>query len=338
MRMLHIVSEAQFKLKEAHQPKIQFEITLLKLIHMERTQKLNALLDELNELKKNFSNQPEVTKIDSANNQKTDSAGETPKSPIKSETAKKPDTPNGASESSPATKKEQSKAESSSSHTNKPPKRTSSPPQKEKVTPSPSQPAQQPQSSAKTQQVVTREQPVSQQSADDEFDNLFGASSLGSKKPSAKAETSNGAAQKKEQEKSSQQQKEKRAPKDVTLDEIEQCWEEYLQNLRQHVPEMLYFQMQRVDPTELKNGELELRCSDDFAKKIVDENKRRLGKFLEDEIGAFLNFKSFVKKQETNKQESMSPYERFKRLQERDPTIKKLVELFGAELDYNLNQ
>ncbi len=34
----------------------------------------------------------------------------------------------------------------------------------------------------------------------------------------------------------------------------------------------------------------------------------------------------------------MAPYERFKKLQDRDPTIKKLVELFGAELDYNLNQ
>ncbi|MDZ7683613.1 MAG: DNA polymerase III subunit gamma/tau [Fodinibius sp.] len=44
MRMLHLVSEAQYKLKEAHQPKIQFEITLLKLIHMERTENLNTLL------------------------------------------------------------------------------------------------------------------------------------------------------------------------------------------------------------------------------------------------------------------------------------------------------
>ena len=101
---------------------------------------------------------------------------------------------------------------------------------------------------------------------------------------------------------------------------------------------MLYFQMQRVEPIELKNGILRLRCNDDFAKKIVDENKRRLAKFLEDEIGAFLNFESIVQKDESKTEESTSPYERFKKLQKRDPTIKKLVELFGAELDYNLNQ
>ncbi len=55
MRMLHLVSEAQIKLKDAHQPRIQFEITLLKLIHMEKTEQLAQLLTELEELKKKFS-------------------------------------------------------------------------------------------------------------------------------------------------------------------------------------------------------------------------------------------------------------------------------------------
>lgn len=55
MRMLHVVSEAQIKLKDASQPRIQFEITLLKLIHMERTEKLSELLNELEDLKKNFN-------------------------------------------------------------------------------------------------------------------------------------------------------------------------------------------------------------------------------------------------------------------------------------------
>lgn len=56
MRMLHIVSEAQIKLKDASQPRIQFEITLLKLIHMERSENLNQLLAALGDLKKNSSN------------------------------------------------------------------------------------------------------------------------------------------------------------------------------------------------------------------------------------------------------------------------------------------
>ena len=55
MRMLHIVSEAQIKLKDANQPRIQFEVTLLKLIHMEKSEQLNTLLAEIDALKKNSS-------------------------------------------------------------------------------------------------------------------------------------------------------------------------------------------------------------------------------------------------------------------------------------------
>ena len=56
MRMLHIVSEAQIKIKDANQPRIQFEITLLKLIHMERSENLAKLLANLEEVKKNSKN------------------------------------------------------------------------------------------------------------------------------------------------------------------------------------------------------------------------------------------------------------------------------------------
>ena len=55
MRMLHIVSEAQIKLKDANQPRIQFEIALLKLIHMEKSENLGKLLAEIDALKKNSS-------------------------------------------------------------------------------------------------------------------------------------------------------------------------------------------------------------------------------------------------------------------------------------------
>jgi DNA polymerase-3 subunit gamma/tau len=57
MRMMHMISEAQIKLKDANQPRIQFEITLLKLIHMEKSENLAKLLAELEEVKKNFRNQ-----------------------------------------------------------------------------------------------------------------------------------------------------------------------------------------------------------------------------------------------------------------------------------------
>ena len=330
MRMLHIVSEAQYKIKEAHQPKIQFEITLLKLIHMERTQKLNTLLTELEQLKKKLNN------TDLAASTETGSIGEVSKGE-KQQPSTESASPNSTSDSNGQSDMQEEQLESHpkelSEESTDPTENTSTPTDSNGQTSSKEE-------STSEKQPLTSEAAANEeeQQADDEdeFENLFGASSLGNAKPNSVDE--NKPSKSKQSTQSETATATKRAPKDVSLQEINDCWDDYLDNLRQHVPQMLYFQMQRVDPVELKNGDLKLRANDDFAKKIVDENRRRLGKLLEDEIGAFLNMTCIVKKQEKSGEDSMSPYERFKKLQERDPTIKKLVELFGAELDYNLNQ
>jgi DNA polymerase-3 subunit gamma/tau len=320
MRMLHIVSEAQSKIKEAHQPKIQFEITLLKLIHMERSQKLNTLLTELEDLKKKISNSNGL--ISSAAKETPSASAENVEEPNNTERNSQQASQNEESQQS----KDDTSEEPDPSEQTQPGLRNTSGTTEESTIDNPSP-------DKKSISKLTDEVEVIEEDEENEFDNLFGKTSLGSKT------SSNGSAPKaKANTQSTSDAKEKRAPKDVSLEEIEECWDSYLDNLRQHVPQMLYFQMQRVDPVKLKNGELVLRANDDFAKKIVDENRRRLGKFLEDEINAFLNFACIVQKKESDTEESMSPYERFKKLQERDPKIKKLVELFGAELDYNLNR
>ncbi|MDZ7658920.1 DNA polymerase III subunit gamma/tau [Fodinibius sp.] len=333
MRMLHIVSEAQYKIKEAHQPKIQFEITLLKLIHMERTQKLNTLLTELEQLKKKLNNSKLPVSADTGTDgeiskekkEQTSTESESASTSLTSDTTDQSTSHEEKSEYDPKEITEESTDITGETPT----------PSDSNGQASPSEDL-----NSKEQQPVTNEVSAKEEEPqvdeDDEFDNLFGASSLGNPKPQNGNE--NKTSEPQQSAKSETATATKRAPKDVSLQEIKDCWEDYLDNLRDHVPQMLYFQMQRVDPVELKNGDLKLRANDDFAKKIVDENRRRLGKLLEDEIGAFLNLTCIVKKQEKNKEDSMSPYERFKKLQERDPTIKKLVELFGAELDYNLNQ
>ncbi|WP_445665437.1 DNA polymerase III subunit gamma/tau [Fodinibius sp. AD559] len=335
MRMLHIVSEAQYKIKEAHQPKIQFEITLLKLIHMERTQKLNTLLTELEQLKKKLNN----SELPASAN--TDSDGDAPKEKKQqSSAASAPINSTSDSNGQPASQEEESESQpkEGAKSTDKEPKETQSTPATSNSSgqaPSNEEPTTEVQQPI-TSEVSAKKEEQHSDEEEDEFENLFGASSLGNPKPQNGDENKTSEPQQSTQ--SETVTATKRAPKDVSLQEINDCWDEYLDNLRQHVPQMLYFQMQRVDPVELKNGDLKLRANDDFAKKIVDENRRRLGKLLEDEIGAFLNLTCIVQKQEKSGEDTMSPYERFKQLQERDPTIKKLVELFGAELDYNLNQ
>src|SRR6056297_779056 len=53
MRMLHLVSDAQLKIRDVQQPRVHFEILLLKLIHMNRSRELSSLIEDLNQLKKN---------------------------------------------------------------------------------------------------------------------------------------------------------------------------------------------------------------------------------------------------------------------------------------------
>ncbi|MDX1585177.1 MAG: DNA polymerase III subunit gamma/tau [Balneolaceae bacterium] len=328
MRMLHIVNEAQYKIKEAHQPKILFEITLLKLIHMDRTRNLNELIADLNDLKKKLSNGQLTQKSDSGTSKPVNDTD---------------NSQNGQPSAEKPAPKDRSQPESEQDTTEVPPS--------EQPVAKKNGQAVQPQTDVskvdETENKVNEPQAPekSHPSSDDgpkepaarDYQNFFGEPSLGNGKKAEPATNGTGHNPQKESTEESEVAV-KEPPKNITLSEVKEAWPDYVESLRSKVQQMLYFQMQRMDPVGLKNRELTLRCSDDFAKKILEENKKRLAKVLEDEIGVFLRLKCFVQKTEQDTEESMSPYERFKALQERDPKIKKLVELFGAELDYNLNQ
>lgn len=300
MRMLHIVSEAQYKIKEAHQPKIQFEITLLKLIHMERSQKLNTLLNELEQLKKKSSNGQNLSNISSSRNGAPDrhSNREDP-----SETV--------AEEESEITEEENDKAVEQLDEIT------------EEKAPDSTEPKEEP---------VNNEESPADSAPQNDFDTIFGTPSLGNG-----AETAT-TVQTTEKETSDKSPAAPSSVRKITLENVKESWGTYVTNLKEQVPQMLYFQMQRVEPIKLKNRELLLHCNDNFAQKMVEEHKRELAKILEGNVGGFLRFTCKVRKKKQDDESSMTPYERFKKLQQRDPQIKTLVELFGAELDYNLNQ
>lgn len=301
MRMLHIVSEAQYKIKEAHQPKIQFEITLLKLIHMERSQKLNTLLNELEQLKKKSSNGQELSNPSSSRNGATNHHAE------------QDDIPEITAKEDPKDEEEK----------------------REEATEQPDEVTEETGSHSAEEEPANNEEAPGNSTPDDNFDPIFGTPSLGNG-----AETATPVRQK-ETDKKETSAKSSAAPsptRKITLADVKENWETYVTNLKEQVPQMLYFQMQRVEPIKLKNRELLLHCNDNFAQQMVEEHKRELAKILEGNVGGFLRFNCKVRKKKQDDGSSMTPYERFKKLQQRDPKIKTLVELFGAELDYNLNQ
>ena len=52
LRMMHLTSEAQIKIRDSQQPRVLLEISILKLIMMDRSESLQTLLAEVRELKK----------------------------------------------------------------------------------------------------------------------------------------------------------------------------------------------------------------------------------------------------------------------------------------------
>jgi len=293
MRMLHIVSEAQYKIREAHQPRIQFEITLLKLIHMSKSEQLSELIKELKAIKKKpLKTSPEAqTQYPKVSSTQTETTNNGTASVEKT-----------ADESEPELDESEEQ-----------------PPQKSAIQNDTS-------------------------SKDHEF---FGPPSLSTSKEGERSETdvkaedieqTSTATKQKESSlkvvENNEQKEDTAQSTPLYLHDIKDLWPEYLNKLKTTIPKMLYLQMQRVTIAEFENNVLTLACCDPFAERMIEENNTLLSRILKQLSGTYIRFETVVKKSPRNQSETKSPYERFKQLQEQDPKIRTIVELFGAELDY----
>lgn len=296
MRMLHIISEAQIKLKDASQPRIQFEITLLKLIHMERSEQLSELLAGLQELKKNSGNF-----VNASRN------GSTPKKEPKAEEA---ESVNGqGAQVSEVDEKMDSEDERSSEVT-------------EEVDES-------------EEEFEPEESDYEEEDFEEEDDFDIGApaltTSLTKKSRAAQMKSFTNGSQ--EKPSGSPQKEEIKVPEKLTLEFIQEQWPVYLESLKGDFPMLLHLQMERVKLLKLKGGELYLECDNQFAKKMVDEQAMDLQKKLKECVGSVLRFNISVGTPDPS-DKPMSVYERFKQIQQKDPIIRDIVEIFGAELEY----
>ncbi|MDZ7692146.1 MAG: hypothetical protein U5K69_13610 [Balneolaceae bacterium] len=366
MRMMHLVSEAQFKIKDANQPRIQFEITLLKLIHMERTQNLDKLLSELEALKKKLSSAEGSDQL-AKRSESADLVGKKDRQETGEETEEQKETDGFQPQ-------ENFDSESAANFVSEPGQDSGSQPKKEPAEekqaeipeafnvdeeeresgeePAIESPSPIPAEKENIKSPVSENDSTEQQQEKDEdvavaeqpSSDFFGQPSLGNGRFSKQQSKANGKnkagiqSQAQETTKSPKQETPRKRKNKITLEEVKDDWDTYLKELKAEIQQTLYFQMMRIEPVKVKNRELTLRCSNDFAKRIVDENKKELAKSLESVTGIFLRFNTQVHQTEQETEETKSPYERFRDLQKRDPKIKMLVELFGAELDYNLNR
>ena len=304
MRMLHMISEAQIKLKDASQPRIQFEIALLKLIHMERTESLQELLSELEALKKNSRNlgsDKESVVVD------------------KKEIGSNP-------EPAASTQHEEKR------HTGT--EQVAQSVEVDRSTPNPTDtPIPKTASVEHTQPTVQhRSQPSHTISHD--FD-------LGTSALVTNITHQANSIHQKEVRTSVKTEVEEEAPittevtnRKISLMDVQAVWPQFVAGLTNKVPKILELQVQRVKPKELRGHELILECENQLAQRMLEEQAIALGDHLKEHIGMRLRFKTEVYSGPEQKQRSNNPYERFKEIQQKDPILRELVDRFGAELEY----
>ena len=304
MRMLHLVSEAQIKLKDANQPRIQFEIALLKLIHMEKSENLAKLLTELEKVKKNFSNQS-VAKLKS-------------EAVTGSESFKVEVTENQPTQENPPLKKlsEQiTRTEGKKENTSE-------------IVPADGHVPQQIEELPKNQEVIT--DPIV-----DEFDLISTALVTEVTHQAKEIHYSNGkdtAAYVAISE--SNEPKVQKTDKKLVFENVTAIWPEFINTLADRIPKILEMQVQRVKPTALKGLELTLECDNPLAQRMLNEQETILTTILKEHLGVKVRFNPVVVQGAASQTKAKNPYERFKEIQKKDPILRELVERFGAELEY----
>jgi DNA polymerase III subunit gamma/tau len=324
MRMLHLVSESQLRIKDAQQPRVHFEILLLKLVHMGRTKDLGRLIQGLEELKKNGSNLTggsgsETSVSDPAGEVRTENTAHTQVTEDDDGRVSEPAYTRNQVES-PASDQKSTEAASANSRPE---------PQPEKVSgatnssPNPDRPA-----------VATKADADAETAGDDfltprpSLGFARGISSSNGSMFDSTAETDVATAEK------TSSGPEQAASAIASAEDAEAHWKPFLECIKNNAPQMLYFQMLRVQVKDLRGNELIVASDNEFAMRLIDENQQMISSFFKEVSGCFLRMKCIVEKNDAAEKESLSPYERFKELQKKDPKLRTIVELFGAELEY----
>ena len=120
----------------------------------------------------------------------------------------------------------------------------------------------------------------------------------------------------------------------LSFDKIIEEWPSYLKGLEGRIPKILKLQVERVKPIELLGDQLILECDNPLSKQMLDQQARELSVFLKDHIGVMVQLQININDKKTAKTKEKNPYDLFKKLVQKDPIFKDIVDKLGAELEY----
>lgn len=320
MRMMHLVSEAQIKMKDVQQPRVHFEILALKLVHMTRNADLNELLQTVSGLKKNGTNSVTSKK--------------TAKKPIQSEESKEAIS-KYPSESDSSVISESPAQNYSGNEVDVSVKVNETTETKGQISyqKKESQNDQDELEDVTTSQTRSPQHSKSQPEKTDDYEDDHMELLMG--KPSLRTDQ-------KTVEKSSKRIIEQLNPaRDVNenktlqnLSDVEEYWEDILETVQNKASKTVYLQLADVQLKDLKGTELILSVNNPFAVSILETNKKKIGNIFKEVTGAYVRIKCVVDKNGEDKSAYLSPFEKFRELQKKDKKLKTIVDLFGAEIEH----
>lgn len=275
LRMMHLVSEAQFKIRDAAQPRIQVELALLKLTSMPRAKGLSELMEAL---------------------RAAPSLGSTPSTPASTPNVSKGSTPSTPTATPTATPRDSTPA----------------------VPSSPSSalfgaPAIKRPTNALRSVNLEEEPPLTS-------GKIEGGLALAAQ-PEAMPEPE------------PQPEPEPEPLTEIYLSDVRTVWSQYIEEVKKVCKMSISHSLIRSQPTNLKGELLTIECDDEFTRNILQTNQRDLVACWKPVVGRMLSLE-FILNAARPKVAQEDPYSRFKKMQQDDPKLKLIVDVFGAELEY----
>lgn len=402
LRMMHLVSETQYRIRDAQQPRIQLEIAILKLTTMDRSEGLNQLLSEIRDLKKKLhesgsgavttlaadrasagSNSisaevttgnkttPDGTSAGASAGKASDRNGTAAGTPSnRSSSGKGPidasltaSSGDAASKTSPATKSSPSAAPSNGSAYTAPAGSASlltnylgkTALRKKSPTGGGQTPAASTDDSRPSATADAYATPATTQKSPTEVAAALPTNGVAKPEgppapgaPSTRQYESTGEASDRtasafEEDLPTEggfdpdddliQEDAPLTDRPVALHELREAWPRWMEQIQQDCPQLVYFSMSRTELMDVRDREVHLECQDELTHQMVTTNARRLTTCLEKTLHTTLHIKATIR-QRQQKEDHNDPYTQFKKLQQADPKVRMIVDIFGAELEY----
>jgi len=286
LRYLHLCSDLQQKLKDAHQPRIQLEIAFLKMANMPKSKSVSQLLALLEEIKKKglnledfyYKEDPKITSEESTVEEK---AVELPSKSLPKEFVESES--NEEIEKVLLDVKLSDVAEEDVKH------------------------------SLEVKAPVVKTEKLEEKAESVGLNRLFNKTYTEQKNAISKIVP---------------------REKPIAFLEIEEGWGKWATQLTDAFSNHLKRILVNASPRELNRHKLTIKVDDHFTKEMIDSNAKLIEQALLSFYNAVLTLDCHIEHVESTKVEHLDPIDQLMKLQQTEPKIKTIVELFGAEPDF----